>query len=239
MSKKTTAVAKTETRRTQPEFVQAGGLRPAREQRTDKRVVSVFRLAKLVGAQEELCLIRNISAGGLKAEVFSPKSIGDRLAIDLGDNQPQPAQVVWTGEDCVGISFDDRIDVARTLARVPAPGDRRARRLRLLLEFGAFVAVPGRRTECQVIDVSQGGAKIRTNAQLGLADRVRLEVDELGTISGTVRWLRDSHVGIAFTAPLSYRQLASWIATGSAAAEPEPEPEPDATPEPCSPALPA
>ena len=58
----------------QPELVQTDGVRPRREQRPETRVVSMFRLAKLFGAGAELCLIRNISAHGLKLELLSVAS---------------------------------------------------------------------------------------------------------------------------------------------------------------------
>ncbi len=197
------------------EFVQTGGVRPRREQRSEARVVSVFRLAKLIGTGEELCLIRNISAHGLKLEVFSPKTVGEDLAVDFGDGVAQPARVQWVHEDCIGLAFGNEIDVAETLARVAAPGDRRARRLRLLLEVGAHLRVRRALSDCQLIDVSQGGAKIRTATLLAPGDHVSLEVDGLGTLAGSVRWVRDSHVGIAFAAALPYRQLARWIALAS------------------------
>jgi len=197
-------------------FVQTGGLRPRPEQRSDKRIVSVFRLAKLIGEQEEFCLIRNISTGGLKAEVFSPKAPGDAVAIDFGDGRPQPAEVRWVKDECIGIEFDEKINVARTLMKVPAPGDRRARRLRLLLEVDAHILVARHRRECQLIDLSQGGAKIRSRLTLQVGERVRLKVAGLGTLSGVVRWVRDGHAGIAFITSLPYRELAQWIATGAA-----------------------
>jgi hypothetical protein len=199
----------------QVEFVQTGGVRPLREQRSEARVVSVFRLAKLIGASEELCLIRNISSHGLKLEVFSPKTVGEDLAVDFGDGVARPAKVRWVSDDCIGLAFDDEIDVAETLARVAAPGDRRARRLRLMLEVGAGLGFRRALSDCQLIDVSQGGAKIRTATVLAPGDHVSLEVEGLGTLAGSVRWVRDSHVGIAFATALSYRQLAGWIASAS------------------------
>ena len=211
MNGKTVADCRRPLRRDGVEFVQTGGMRPRQEQRLDKRIVSVFRLAKLVGEREELCLIRNISAGGLKAEVFSRKAEGDAVAIDFGDGQPRAARVRWAQDECIGLAFDEEINVARTLTQVPAPGDRRARRLRLMLEVGAFVLLPGQRKECQLIDVSQGGAKIRTRLKLEVGDRARLEIDGLAVISGMVRWVRDGHVGIAFASPLPYRDLARWL----------------------------
>lgn len=199
------------------EFVGSGGLRPQREQRSDNRIVSVFRLAKLIGEHEEFCLIRNISAGGLKAEVFSSKVPGDALAVDFGDGRPQRAEVRWVSDECVGLAFDKKINLVDTLTQLPAPGDRRSRRLRLLLEVQAHVLLNRQRRQCQLIDVSQGGAKLRTGLKLWMGDRLRLEIPGLGVLSGTVRWVRDGHAGIAFTMPLSYRALARWVAVPAAA----------------------
>ncbi len=210
---RTAAAAQPAIDATQVEFVQTGGVRPRREQRSEARVVSVFRLAKLVGAGDELCLIRNISAHGLKLEVFSPKTVGEEIAVDFGDGLAQPAEVRWVSGDCIGLAFGNEIDVAQTLASVPAPGDRRARRLRLLREVGADLRFRREHSDCQLIDISQGGAKIRTTTLLAPGDHASLKVDGLGTLVGSVRWVRDGHAGIAFATALSYRQLAGWIAS--------------------------
>ena len=69
------------------------------------------------------------------------------------------------------------------------------------------------RHECQLLDVSQGGTKIRANLDLELGDRIRLDIEGLGNLAGTVRWVRDSHAGIAFAVPVPYRELARWIAS--------------------------
>jgi hypothetical protein len=193
-----------------------------RERRGHKRVTTVFRLAKLLGDREELCLIRNVSASGLKAEVFSSKSIGERLAIDFGDRQPQPARVAWVEDGYVGIAFDDHIDVVHTLENVPAPGDRRARRLRFLVALAGFILVGRRYAGCRLIDISQGGARIRTDAALEPGDRVRVTVDDRDALVGTVLWTRDGDAGIGFAAPLAYRELAGWIVNHGAIATPEP-----------------
>ncbi len=95
--------------------------------------------------------------------------------------------------------------------QVAAPGDRRARRLRLRLEVRADILHERERVECQVIDISQGGTKIRTNLLLEINDPVRIEIPSLGRVSGVVRWVRDSNFGIAFTMPIPYRQLARWL----------------------------
>ena len=96
---------------------------------------------------------------------------------------------------------------------MPAPGDRRARRLRLLLEVPAILRFQRALSDCQLIDISQGGAKIRTQTLLAPGDRVSLAIEGRAPVDGSVRWVRDGLAGIAFAPSLSYRQLASWIAS--------------------------
>jgi hypothetical protein len=79
------------------------------------------------------------------------------------------------------------------------------------VELDAVLLVHRLRHECRVIDISQGGAKIRTGATLKVDDQVTLEVEWLGKILGNVRWVLDDTTGIAFRDPLPYRTLASWI----------------------------
>jgi hypothetical protein len=192
-----------------------GGPDPTAEadRRSYERFVTVFRLAKLIGAREEFCLIRNVSAGGLKAEAFSPKTVGDRLAVDFGDEQPRPARVAWVANDNIGISFDQQIDVARALSKAPPPGRSRARPIRLLVELDAVVATPASREDCQLIDISQGGAKVRMELAPKPGDKITLAVRGLGKISGVVRWAKKGKVGIVFPVQLPYRQLAAWVAS--------------------------
>src|SRR5262245_45974174 len=58
--------------------------RPA-ERRNDERLIAMLRVAKLVDAQnrEQLIRVRNVSAGGLMAEVGHPVAVGDEVHIEL------------------------------------------------------------------------------------------------------------------------------------------------------------
>ena len=191
-----------------------GGAERPRERRRHKRFTTVFRLAKMVGEREELCLIRNVSASGLKAEVFSAKSVGERLAIDFGDHNPQSARVAWVTDGYVGITFDDHIDVAHTLSSGPTRDDRRARRLRFLVRLAGYVMAEQGRADCMLVDISQGGARIRTDAVLERGQHIRVAVRGHGTLAGRVLWMKGGDVGIGFFAKLAYRELAEWINHG-------------------------
>lgn len=67
------------------------------ERRDDPRALSSLRVAKLVEAQgrEQLIRLRNVSAGGLMAEIGHPLVVGDRVDLELS-SQMIPASVVWT-----------------------------------------------------------------------------------------------------------------------------------------------
>ena len=56
--------------------------------------------------------IHNISAGGMLLETSLPLRKGTRLEVDLPENGPTPAQVVWAGEGVFGCAFDQPISAA-------------------------------------------------------------------------------------------------------------------------------
>jgi hypothetical protein len=182
------------------------------DRRAHERYISVLRLGKLSDPQDEFVLIRNISAGGMRAEIFSHRKLGERLTIDLGNQDPLSGRVVWTGEDAAGVAFDEKIDIRRALARVAPPGKRRARAPRVKVDMSISVVQCHSRTSCLLIDISQGGGKIKTDAPLKVGDELTLEIRGFGKVIGTVRWVRDGVVGTAFPFQLPYRKLASWVA---------------------------
>ena len=61
---------------------------PPPERREGERYVTILRVGVLiVDGQRELCLIRNISAGGLMAHVYSPVQPGQRVVVELKTSQ--------------------------------------------------------------------------------------------------------------------------------------------------------
>jgi hypothetical protein len=143
--------------------------------------------------------------------VFSPRAVGDRLAVDFGDEQPRPARIAWVADDMIGLSFDDRIDVARALSKAPPPGRSRARPIRLAVELDATAVIDQAPEPCRLLDISQGGAKLAMNPAPLPGDQMTLEIEGLGKLNGVVRWARAGQVGVAFPGQLPYRRLAAWV----------------------------
>ncbi|TVV71056.1 PilZ domain-containing protein [Sphingomonas solaris] len=96
-----------------------------------------------VGDEAPLTIrVRNLSPGGMMAEVGTPFEPGDRIAIDLRGVGPLEGTVAWREIGRVGISFDREIDphAARKAVTPPrpattaAPAPPRPRRPRLFGE---------------------------------------------------------------------------------------------------------
>jgi hypothetical protein len=86
------------------------------ERRNEERVAPMLRVAKLDGPSGvQLIRVRNVSAGGLMAEIGQPVSVGDIVTVELS-SQKIPGSVVWIRDGTVGVKFDQNIDLGELLA---------------------------------------------------------------------------------------------------------------------------
>jgi hypothetical protein len=109
------------------------------DRRSDERYVSLLRVGALtLGGRRELCLIRNVSAGGMMIRPYSPIAAGTHLTVELKQGDSVSGVVQWSDKGLVGITFDEPIDV---LALLNAPGGRpRPRMPRIELSCAAATA---------------------------------------------------------------------------------------------------
>jgi len=182
------------------------------ERRADPRALSTLRLAKLIEAdgREQLIRLRNVSAGGLMAEIGLPLVVGDQVALDL-NSQAIPATVVWTREGTVGLKYDQNVDLGELLAgRKPRHGFR-PRPPRLEVECKATLKLGKTYYTVDVHDISLGGLKVEPIEDYCLGKQVVVVVESLRPIRGEVRWFSDRRAGIVFDKPLKFEELAEWI----------------------------
>jgi len=182
------------------------------ERRDDPRTLSTLRVAKLTEAsgREQLIRLRNVSAGGLMAEVGQPLVIGDAVALELS-SQVIPATVVWTREGTVGLKFDQNVDLGELLAgRKPRHGFR-PRPPRLEVECKATLKLGKTYYTVDVHDISLGGLKVEPIEEYCLGKQVVVVVESLRPIRGEVRWFADRRAGIVFDKPMRFEELAEWI----------------------------
>jgi hypothetical protein len=182
------------------------------ERRDDPRALPTLRVAKLTeeNGREQLIRLRNVSAGGLMAEITYPLVVGDRVALELS-SQKIPATAVWTREGTVGLKYDQSVDLGELLAgRKPRHGFR-ARPPRLEVDCKATLKLGKTYYTVDVHDISLGGMKVEPIDEYCLGKPVVVVVESLRPIRGEVRWFSDRRAGIVFDKPIRFEELAEWI----------------------------
>jgi hypothetical protein len=155
--------------------------------------------------------LKNVSAGGLMAEVTAPSEVGTELYIELSSNQRIPGRVVWTRKGSVGVKFDQDVDLRELLAnRRPRQGFR-PRPPRLEVTCSATVQIGKLYHQVEVRDISQGGIKVALNDWQCAGKDVIVTIESFRPVRGKVRWYKGGNAGIVFDKPLGFEELAEWM----------------------------
>ena len=183
------------------------------ERRREARYLTILRVGTLiVDGKRELCLIRNISAGGLMAHVYSTYEVGQRLSVEFKTNHQMDGAVTWRDGSNIGIGFDKSIDVEELLAVEPVlPNGWKPRLPRVEVDRLATLRVGAALHWVNTRDISQGGIKIETDQPLEANDEVVLSLEKFRPIHGVVRWYQDGFAGIAFNQVIPFRELMTWL----------------------------
>ena len=180
------------------------------ERRSGERHLSLLRVgALMIGDRRELCLIKNISAGGMMIRAYSRIEPGTRLAVELKQGEAVRGVVRWARDDYVGVSFDFPIDV---VALISAQTDgQRPRMPRVEVHCSAWVRQDATVHRTQVSDISQGGIKIECRDDLAIGAEVAVTLIGLPPQQGVVRWKSGNAYGITFNRVLALSQLVAWL----------------------------
>ncbi|HEY0028904.1 MAG TPA: PilZ domain-containing protein [Allosphingosinicella sp.] len=183
------------------------------ERRRDPRHLTILRVGALIAAHgRELCLIRNISAGGLMAHVYSQHACGETLAVELKAGEPIHGHVAWADQSNIGIKFDDQIDVAAMLSNNSLLENGIQPRLpRVEVDRLATVRCGARLCGVNTRDISQGGVKVETDAPLDVGAQIVLTMERFRPLQGVVRWCGGGLAGIAFHQLIPFGELMAWL----------------------------
>ena len=182
------------------------------ERRDDDRLMAMLRVAKLIdqNGREQLIRVRNVSAGGLMAELGHPIEVGTSVSIELSA-QKIASTVVWTREGTAGFKFDQTIDLGELLAGRKQRHGFRPRPPRLEVNCKANIKLGDRYYTVDVHDISLGGLKVEPIEEYCLGKKVVVVVESLRPVRGEVRWFADRKAGIVFDQPLTFEELAEWV----------------------------
>ena len=188
------------------------------ERRRQQRHLTILRVgALIVEGARELCLVRNISAGGVMAHVYRHLEIGTRVHVEIKNDELIPGHVVWAEDSNIGIAFDGKIDVPDLLATSKLLNDgRQARRPRVEINRRVRLRCGAEVYFADGIDISQGGVKLATAQKLPVDADVVVTLDGFRPLQGVVRWAKDGHVGISFLQVIPIGELCEWLRAAQA-----------------------
>jgi hypothetical protein len=180
------------------------------QRRSSERHLSLLRVgALLVADRRELCLIRNISAGGMMIRAYSRLRPGTPVMIELKQGEPVSGKVKWAKGDAVGVSFDEAIDVIGLISS--SDTGPRPRMPRVEVTSTAWIRIDATVSRTRTLNISQGGVKIVSQADIVVGAEAIVTVSGLAPIHGVVRWRDGDTYGITFNRALALPVLVAWL----------------------------
>ena len=180
------------------------------ERREGERHLTLFRVGSVtVNDRRELCLIKNISGGGMMIRPYCPLEVGTRIAVELKRGEQIQGKVSWTRNESAGIVFDEHVDIVELLATsMDGPRPRMPRvEVRCIASVRQGSNVYGMRAH----DISQGGVKVESNRDIAIGSEVMVTLPGMPSKLGTVRWKDGRNYGITFNRLLALTELVDWL----------------------------
>lgn len=184
---------------------------------TDRRIgarhIAVLRVGRAAwGDEDRLCVVRNISPGGLMFECLNPPPAGERVLIELRSDKQMPGIVRWSEAGKAGLQFDNEVSVQQMLKEERSPLLRVRPRLPRFVRGGSVRLIgEGEPFQGRVIDISMSGLSCRTDQPLRSGEPIVVALETVGATPAEIRWMRGDAVGIRFEKPLPWRAFQSWL----------------------------
>jgi len=180
------------------------------ERRSDERHLTLFRVGSiLIDSRRELCLVKNISAGGALIRAYCRLQPDLELRIELKEQQPISGKVNWVKGTDAGITFDERVDVVELLK---SNGDGpRPRMPRVEVRCVVFVREGATTNRATLLNISQGGLSLDSDNGLTVGSDVTVSLPGLAPQAAVVRWTEGSRYGISFNTVLPLAGLTEWL----------------------------
>lgn len=185
----------------------------ASDRREGERHISVLRVGRVHWkGVDHLCVVRNLSMGGLMFECLHKPTIGQRVAVELRSDKDMTGIVRWTRDGSVGIEFDQRVNVEMilkeersSLLRVRPRAPRFVRRGQIKLICGGETILG------ETVDISIGGLSCHTELPMKKGEPLVVSLENVGATNAEVRWEKGDVVGIRFEKPLPWRAFQLWL----------------------------
>jgi hypothetical protein len=180
------------------------------DRRDGERHLTLYRVGSiLVDGRRELCLIKNISAGGMMIRLYCEIDVGTPVTVELKSGQPVSGRIGWTRDRNAGIAFNQPIDVIDILSSsMDAP---RPRMPRIETQCHATLREGANALRVRVCDISQGGVKIESRTILPCGAEVVVTLPGMEPQAGLICWVEDGFIGVTFNRLLPLGELVAWL----------------------------
>lgn len=183
---------------------------PESERRADERHLTLFRVGSIrLDGRRELCLVKNISAGGASIRPYCRLQPDLKLEIELKEQQPVAGTVSWVRGSDAGITFEDRVDVIELLK--PSGDGPRPRMPRVEVRCISFIREGATTNRATLVNISQGGLSVECENHLTVGAEVIVSLPGLPPQQATVRWAEGLRYGITFNTVLPLGGLVEWL----------------------------
>lgn len=189
--------------------------------RTAERFTLMLRVAKLVSSHGEYpCVIRDVSATGVRLRLFHAIPAERHLALFLGNGECYFIENVWddaNGSGCeAGFRFSAPIDVRSFMTE---SSKHPKRQVRLGITLPATLSIREFSVPVVIRDVSQQGGRIDSDRPLAIDQHLRLKAHGLPEIFASVRWKNGTGHGLVFQQCFRLDELAKLAWSVAAPAE--------------------
>jgi hypothetical protein len=185
------------------------------ERRRSVRHAAVNQIAKirLASGREELCLLKDISAEGVRAEVYVAIESGAAIDVELRTAHTATGRVAWTAGEEIGVAFDASIPTAAMLAHCSfddSGGNLRPPRIRVavrgLLRIGAAAQM------ANIANISLAGLQVEAPEPLRIGTACSIALPGLPARAASICWWREGNAGLMLVDPFDYTTFARWRA---------------------------
>lgn len=185
--------------------------------------MAILKVAKAIcDDMEHFCLIRSISPEELIADVQFPVEAGRRLRVLISEDLELAGTVSWARNSRIAVRYPRQQDIPGLLSSINKPdGVYRARMPRLEVNAWARLRVGARVFSARVINISQGGARLRVQGLSTCSDAV-LTLESFRPLEGVIRWCDGNEAGIALNDRLGLAELGKWLSEVRRPSAPDP-----------------
>lgn len=191
--------------------MRASSSAPAERRREVRHAVTQVAKIRIERGREELCLLRDISAEGLRAQVYHQVELDEQVMIELRSGHGLSGRVIWAADGQIGVAFASPVPVAQLLAHCSF--DERLSKLRpprLDVDlFGILHLGPAQRV-VRIGNISQAGVQIGAPEPIDANSPCAISLPGLAPRPAMVRWCRDGKAGLMLDEPLDYSSFAAW-----------------------------